>query len=427
MAISPIDLGLLNDGSDQTTAALLKLSGLGANWEGEIRVPLGVKLDLQAVIEALPDKAILRFATAFQDGSGYRQQLIGVGDQPPNANSDTAFAIVSGHYADLHINNMRSAGTLSAQTGLSGLSWGRGFFRKGTRGPRVQWQMNFSRGSERQSEYGGKGVGAFMLVTRAPERAGNYEEWGQDMTVAASDYVVAPNDCFYRAVTAGTSTEPPTHVSGEQTIGGITWAFESSWVPFKTAFSVDELGRIGTGQVPTGTTHYWQQNPEDTEDFVIRYQANGPNKKVRLLFEPTNAAKSNVAVPKIEASESVGVRMLSSDETRILWTATNVRGFGLGTHGMVAKDVVDGKITPSVKEGGRLVIANSASTTITDFIDALPDQQVELYFTNGNTTLASTATLVPRGGTAVAVPADGIVVIVRNPSNTKWVEKSRNF
>jgi hypothetical protein len=77
--------------------------------------------------------------------------------------------------------------------------------------------------------------------------------------------------------------------------------------------------------------------------------------------------------------------------------------------------------------GGRLVIANSNPTSITDFSDGLPDQEVELYFTNGNTTLSNTTALRPRGGASVNVPADGVIVIVRNPSNSKWVEKSRNF
>lgn len=60
-------------------------------------------------------------------------------------------------------------------------------------------------------------------------------------------------------------------------------------------------------------------------------------------------------------------------------------------------------------------------------VQALPDQEVELYFTNGSTTLASGAALVFRNGAAVAAPADGIVLIVRDPSNAKGVEKSRNF
>ncbi len=413
--------------SDQTAAVLAGFGTLGTSWQGQVSSPIGVRLDLQQVVDAIPDKAVMSGTTVFQTGSGYRQQLIWDADNPPDANTDTARAIISSHYPDLMVNNTRTAGTSSATKGLSGMSWARGFFRNGSKGPRVQWQANFTKSSVRTTEYTNNGLACYTLVTRSPERAANYEEWFNGISVTTGDYILATNGYFYKATTTGTSTVSPTHSSGTVAVGGITWDFVSSWIPFGTVFYVDELARVGNTPCATGITQHWKQNPEDAENFVVRYDAGGNSKTIEWRLRPTDSGGNLVAVPYFQATDSVGVRTLDSVGSRILYQLTDARGLSLHTWGLAAVTAADGDTTPTVAAGARLVLSNTGATSITGFDDPLPDQRMELYFTNGNTTLVNSGTLILRGGVNVTPAANQVITIARNPANSAWVEVGRNF
>ncbi len=420
------DVGITGSGADETAAVVAKLTAL-ASYQGVINAPMGVRMDLQQVVNAIPDDAVMSGVTVFQTGSGYRQQLIWDADNPPDANTDTARAIISTHYPDLVLNNLRTAGTVSAGDGLSGFSWARGFYRNGSKGPRFQWQANFTKAPVRGTEYTNKGVGCFIMRTRAPERAGNYEDWFSGIVVAVDDYILATNGYYYRATSAGTSTVSPTHTTGSVTTGGITWAFESSFVPFGVVLYVDELGRFGNRPCGTGFTQEWEQNPEDGEDFIMRWSGGGNSKAIRMLYRPTNGAGVQTLQPFVDVSVSGGYRMLDSVGSRNLFKATDAAGFQLGVSGRTSATATDLDTTPTVANGGRLIITNSGATSISDFDGHLDTQEVELFFTNANTTLVHSAALILKGAINVNPVANSIIVITRNPTNTAWVEKSRNF
>lgn len=53
----------------------------------------------------------------------------------------------------------------------------------------------------------------------------------------------------------------------------------------------------------------------------------------------------------------------------------------------------DGDTGPSVLGGHVFVVSNTAATTITDFVDEFPGQEIVLFFTNGNTTIADNAVI----------------------------------
>lgn len=430
--VSLQDFGVTATGADQTTEAVAKLTALGANYEGVIYTNINTRLNLNDVIPAIPSKSILNYSVVFQSGSGYRQQMTGIADNSPSPNTDTAFGIISSHYPDLMLNNTRmTPASTSATNGLSGISWGRGFYTNGTNGPRIQWQANFTKSPVRTTEYSNNGVGCYIVRTRSPERAGDYEEWSNGMTVAIGDYIVATNGYFYRATTAGTSTVSPTVSSGTQTVGGITWQFESAFVPFGIVGYFDELGRTGNTAVATGITQHWKQNPEDSEHFVVRYDAGGTiggaGKNIEWRLRPTNSAGTLVELPYLQATDSAGIRAVDSTATRVLYRLSDARGLSLTTYGLDQVEAANGDTTPTVANGGRLVLNNTGATSITAFDSGLANQEIELYFTNGNTTLVNSATLALRGGINVTPAANQIIVITRDWINTGWVEKSRNF
>jgi hypothetical protein len=421
------DLGIPADGTDQTAAIVSALASLGVAYQGVLSCPMAMRFDAQLVTDALPDKCIFQFYVVKQTGSGYRQQFAGFMSNPPDANTDTAFMVADPHYPDVMLNNQRSAGTTSSSRGLSGVSWARGWFRNGSKGPRVQWQHNFAKSVERAAEYGGAGVACFVSKTRAPERAGNHEQWFNGIAVGIGDYIEATNGAFYRAESAGVSTVSPSHASGSATVGGVTWAFESSWIPFRTNFYYDELGRVGTNDCPPGYTHRWEQNPEDVEDFNVWYTAKGASKRIRMRFEPTNAGGANLGAPMLDISETGGFRMLDSTLARVYFRARNAAGFELANYGLVTNTVADGDTTPTAVNGGRLVLANTSATSVTTLDDATENQVVMLYATNGNTTLVHSANLVLKGAVNAALAANQCVTVMRNPANTAWVEIGRNF
>jgi hypothetical protein len=421
--------GVVADDTDQTTNIVNALTALGPTYDGPLYITARVRFDTQTVIDAMPDGAVLYFTNIHQSGTGYRQQLTGVITAPPDANTDTAFAIIDPHYPDLMLNNPRTAGTDSGDKGLSGFSWARGFFESGTKGPRIQWQANFTKSAVRTTEYSNNGVACFIMRTRSPERAGDFEYISEGTNVVSGAYYFNDaNGAYYLATTSGVQGATlPTHLSGSAAAGGNTFTFDSNWLTFKTAFYVDEYGRIGNEQVDTGTTQVWSQNPSDTEDFNIQYTAGGASKRITDKRRPTDSGSSAVTtIPYKDWTEADGERLLSSTG-RILTKATDASGFQLGQFGMLSFTAADADTTPSINSCGRLVLANTGATSITTFDDPLPNQEVELYATTANTTLVHSSALVLKGAVNAALPANGILVITRNPANNAWVEKSRNF
>jgi len=418
--------GVTDNDTDQTTQIVAALTAMGAGWDADLYIAPRIRFDMTAVMAVLPGKARLFFTNIFQSGAGYRQQINGVMSKPVDANTDTTRTIVDGHFPGLSFNNTRTAGTTSAGLGLCGLSWERGYLRNGTKGPRPLWQTNWTKSTVRTAEYGGLGVGCFVSRVRSPERAGNYEFWFNGITVAIGDYISATNQWVYRAVTAGVSTVSPTHSTGNATVGGITWAFESMWTPFKINFYYDELGRVGNDACDTGITQEWSQNPEDSENFTIRYTANGISKTIITRYRPSDGAAALVNLPYWEHSSANSSRLLLSDGSRVLAQVSDAKGLQLGQSGRISATTTNGA-TPSVASIARLVVSNAGATNVTGFTNSFADQEVELYFTNGNTTLVNSGTLALKGAVNVTPANSNIIVITRDPTNAAWVEKSRNF
>jgi hypothetical protein len=118
---------------------------------------------------------------------------------------------------------------------------------------------------------------------------------------------------------------------------------------------------------------------------------------------------------------------MDSGATSVFARLTDARGFQLGASGRLAFTATEGDTTPSVADAGRLVLANAGATSITGFDSFLPGQEVELYFSTSNTTLVHSASLFLKGAVNANPTNGGIITITRDPGETGWVEKSRNF
>jgi hypothetical protein len=310
--------GVDADGTDQTSEIVDALTDLGIDYDGPLTVPANIKFDMQAVLNAMPDKSVLLFENVHQSGpSGYRQQIVGMMSKAPDAGTDSTLAVVDPHNVSVGLINPRTAGTTSGDNGLATIGWYRGFYTLGTKGPRNQLQAQFGKSPVRLAQ----GVGCFTLAMLAPERAGNYEVWETGWAVTSGQYCVA-NGYYYRATTTGTTgATEPTHTTGSVSDGGVTWAYEST--SFFTTFYSDEQRRIGTAAVDVDVTHNWDQGPEDTEDFVVRYRTNGTSKTIYFNFLPTDGAGAySTTMPFMRMTHAQGVLWTAPGFARNLMTIT---------------------------------------------------------------------------------------------------------
>ena len=88
-------------------------------------------------------------------------------------------------------------------------------------------------------------------------------------------------------------------------------------------------------------------------------------------------------------------------------------------------DLVVNSVTPSVAGRTFWRANNSSATTITAFNDGVNGQQITIRAQNGNTTVATSATIVNNGGTNVLLPTDGTISYVRQGGI--WREIFRSF
>jgi hypothetical protein len=88
-------------------------------------------------------------------------------------------------------------------------------------------------------------------------------------------------------------------------------------------------------------------------------------------------------------------------------------------------DLVVNSATPSVAGRTFWRANNSSATTITAFNDGVNGQQITIRAQNGNTTVATSASIINNGGTNVLLPTDGTISYVRQGG--VWREIFRSF
>jgi len=88
-------------------------------------------------------------------------------------------------------------------------------------------------------------------------------------------------------------------------------------------------------------------------------------------------------------------------------------------------DLTVNSTTPGVAGRTYWRANNSSATTITAFNDGVNGQQITIRAQNGNTTVATSASIVNNGGLNVLLPTDGTISYVRQ--GTVWREIFRSF
>lgn len=80
----------------------------------------------------------------------------------------------------------------------------------------------------------------------------------------------------------------------------------------------------------------------------------------------------------------------------------------------------DGDVTPSVKGSNLFLASNTSATTITQFDDGLPGQEVSILCTNGNTTFFHGSVLKHPAAANITPNANDIITYVRAAFASAW-------
>lgn len=416
------DLGVLADGSDQTSALLAKLSALGA---GLYIIPYGVKFTPETLLAGLATNKVLLDLSAINDfsGAGETNKSIGFMSADTDVN-DTHVHVSSGHHAVLNISNYGTSGTTSASERKATVAFTAGKFKLNSstkRGYR-SWMML------QASKDGSNNFHSFALRQQAPWVAvqNNYELWTTGEVITSAGVYRSTGDNHYVSDAAGTcGGTMPTHTSGSATdgVGGVSWTYVDSGD--RTIFGFNQYGRlvIGSGTYSEGI-EFKVHHTDPNGSFSFHGRSTGINKVSALRLTPTNGSGVETAVPYLKADASAGMQVMKSDGSAALMTWSDSGGLQHGEIARTFATAADLDTTPSVEGLSALWIQNSAPTSITALDNGSDGQEVELFAADANTTLVHSSTFRLTGSANIPMTAGTVIKMRKIPqslsANSWW-------
>lgn len=417
--------------ADNTQAIIDAAVAMG-NVRKIIRISPGTVYDKSA-IQASPD---VPPRVLFEDRSGVNGGYPGAGvfgffDRgDPTSADDTTMMQSSGHNATFTLDNSGLAGSHSGQARTAALYWTGGNCQKGAL-PKLRRNIASLEWALSSSE-----EWALQMRKKAPAQAiafnlpnHGYWRWASGVETEVGEFCCHNAGGvlrYYVATSSGTTgSTPPTHSSGSVSDGGVTWEY----VIFNydgAVFQITNRGRIGVNSAPpNGVYARFRNSPEaPDENQVWQFQPLGTNRQVMLDCYPTDGSGEPVVSPVRLQALSTGWRFLVGGN---IVGDFNANGFQQRARTMVTPTAPDGEETPSVAGVSSLLFNNSADTPVTNLTGAVANQEVELVFQNGNTTLVNGAGFALQGGTNVTPTANSVITVRRVSYTSAWIEVSRSI
>lgn len=417
--------GIVADGTDQTAKIVDFFASLDVSYTGIFVFPYNVKFNATTVYAAIPPRVLIQDNSVINTAnpSGYFPRVTGLVTNCDTANTDSTFLVSDSHNANIVVENRGTAPTTSALNRVVAFLWGVGRFLRGQPGIRSlgRWEFANIFGLDKWS---------WVIRRYLPWAARNAEYWTPSTAIAAGEYIISDPERIYMTVAGGTTgLVAPTHTSGTAVDGTVTWTFVSGQTD-SVCFGVNENGELATNAAPAqSVVAYLRSNPDSGGSAVLIVEATAINKRSELRLRPTDAAGVAItALPSFSAVEDATLRLRSSTLLRDLFVASDAGGLRLGTYGHTEATAANLSTTPSVQNCALLKIFNSAPTSITDFLNSTVDQEVTLFFQNGNTTLVHNASVLYLKGLINVTPAaNQMIVIKKYTGSLVWFEKSRSF
>jgi len=136
---------------------------------------------------------------------------------------------------------------------------------------------------------------------------------------------------------------------------------------------------------------------------------------------------TNFSLAQVDSANQVLLGGTLNANTVLKHDNANATG-RVGVQGRFALEIqtsfADAATTPSVAAGNFWSAANTAPTTITNFINGVAGQIIYVYFTNGNTTIQNNTDILLAGAVNFVGTADDVLTLWRDA--TKWREISRS-
>lgn len=408
-------------GVTDNTAAVLA-AAIAAGPRGAIYVPpmVGFSLDTLMNDVTYPTEVVL-FDNSLINGGYLKDKTTGIYEKgDPTAESDTTFVISSGHNAGIFMDNTGKAAGGGGPSRNVGVTWTSG-----------RYSVGAIPGAFRpiaRAEWNGSGTHwANTKRKRAPWQAvaDNYFRWSASASVNVTyvnRWCVYQNRFYFSASTGVTGTTPLTHTSGTVSDGGVDWTyFQFSYD--QGFYSINDLGRIAINSALGTFFRRDRMSVDDTGDMIYGYEPVGVSKNVTMTFLPTDGAGASTGSKQLSvATTGFSYTVDGTIAGAFLNTGFNQRGLVKVSATAAALDT-----TPTVLGIGRLVLNNASATSITTLDDGVTNQEVELVFQTGNTTLVNSAGFKLTGSTNVTPTPDSVVTMSRAPYSAIWIEVSRSI
>lgn len=425
--VSVLDFGAVADGATDDTAKIIIAANSGAKV---VEIPPNTLFNRATLLATLPTNVVCLDWSQINDFTSAGQTTKHVGIITSDiAESDTHWAVDSGHHSIITTNNFGTAGTDSATERKASWLWATGQYalgglqNRGFRGAAIQ---QFTKET-------GATFWKWQIRSIAPwvSIAGDYEDWAQGQVISgAGVYRLGSTSQHYVSTGAGTTgATPPTHTSGTVSDGGVSWTWIDSGD--RTLFQCDEYGRwiLGSGTTGDATFSHKVSATDPAGNYRFLGASRGASKYANMRLMPTNSGGADSAQPYLQAEDGIGLRVMNSGGTTDLARfsdagGTLVKEFASSTTSVTSGTSID------VSGIGTLVLNYASPATITAFTGGSDDQIVEVVCQTANLTFTSSATFLLAGSTNLVTPAAWSVFRMKKiPASIsdRWIEMSRSL